>query len=162
MDNRVKKSSFMRIFGVILAIATITLVATGCQSKAKEPEVADVMASISSVVEIPEEVEISKDVLYSYVDITDDQVEGIASIKSANGVNADEVIVVKAAKGKASELEAILKGRVDIIKELFEQYNPEDKDKIDNAIVVKNGDYLLMAVCDGADKVKDTFEKSFK
>lgn len=150
----------------IAIIGLITMMFTACSTHegktTKQPDVDDIVSSIEDVLTIPDQVKMDEEVIFTFYDLTQDDIEQISSIKSGNGANADEVTVVKAAEGKIDKVSKVLNDRIGLIASLFEEYNPEDKPKIDNASVVVNGNYALIAVCENTDDVEKIFEESFK
>lgn len=160
------KVRVLKLVALVVVTMTVFVSFTACSNdgkpSAEEPKVEDIMSAMEDVLAIPDQVRIGTDVFYTFYDISETDVEEVASIKSGNGANADEVTVIKAATGKIDVVKKALEDRIGLISSLFEEYNPEDKPKIDNATVVVNGNYAFVAVCENSDDVKKIFEESFK
>lgn len=84
-----------------------------------------------------------------------------AQLGADNTITANEIAVILLKDEADTEkvmkdLESYVEARV----ALFKQYQPEEVERAENALVFKEGRYAVMIMCDEQDDVKDAFEKA--
>ena len=106
--------------------------------------------------EIPME---NADMIFSFGDANVSE----ASIYEGNGGTAEEIVVVKcAASEDVSKVKAGLETRIEEQKECFKDYVPEEMEKLNNAVLITNGDYVILSVSDEPDKAKTIINNAGK
>ena len=70
---------------------------------------------------------------------------------TGTGAPAEEIFLVKTSGGSAiSALKTACQTRIDNQKQSFQAYSPEDVAKLDSAVLVTSGDYVLLVVANDA------------
>ncbi len=155
-----------KLLAMILSTLMGLAILTGCskQENSIQPAVDSMAATIVQTVEIPQVTTIDDaDTILTMYDLDASKIAEMVLLKSGNGANADEVIIIKS--NDAADLGAIeeaLKLRITVLTDLFADYNAEDMPKIKNAEIVKEGNYIMLAVCADPNSAVDMFKASFK
>ena len=103
--------------------------------------------------------ELSREDIGNYISVEDD-VECIMYMGS--GSTAEEVAVFTAKdETKATSMEKNVNDFLNDQKSSFEDYIPEEAERIDNAVVVKKGNYVILCVSGDSDKAKEIINKAF-
>lgn len=140
----------------VLLIGALCFAFTSCGSVAKEPAVSEVMAKITSSVEFPEMAEIPKEDLGVYYEIDTTVIDEMAYVIAGSGVDADEVLILKLkTEQDVNKVFKIVDEKRQSQTELFESYAPAEATKIENAFVLKKGNYYIYAVTSDTKKVED-------
>lgn len=161
-----------RILTSLLAVTLAMVVLAGC-SAGKNVPVKDIMAKVleqvTSVKDLSSIDVTSKDLsamdkdALTFMGIkTEDVEEGMVRF-SMIGLQADEVIILKM-KDKdsvAATVEAI-KAHVEVKKESFKDYIPENYTLVENHVLKTKGQYILLAISKDAEKIATIFEDSLK
>lgn len=177
-----KKLSFIG-----LLLFALILGACGNEEPSTTPEFKDVYTNVEDTVKeiIAEEHNISGDeglMGYLLEDLTAEDTEGsmahlflermdIKQEQLANGktigammnVNADEIFVLEA--NSAEEVEALKEGlerELAAQTQTWEQYLPDQYEKVKNNVIETNGNFLLYVTFSNPDKIVDAFKASFK
>jgi hypothetical protein len=154
----------MAAAAAVLAMAFLT----GCGSSAAdtEPDSA-VTADIGTVAETlvngieyeDELTQLTEDELSYYVTL-EDGVTGVMYMSS--GSTAEEVAVFEAPDSSTAEL---MKEHVEEYladqRDSFEKYIPEEAERIDDAVVQQNGNYVVLCVSGDSDKAKSLISEAF-
>lgn len=77
-------------------------------------------------------------------------------------VNATEIFIARAGEGKVNDIEAQLKKRQKALDEQWKQYLPDQYELVKNYKLVKNGDYVMFFVGEGADRAVEIFNEHTK
>ena len=74
----------------------------------------------------------------------------------ASGASAHEIDCFEAKdESTAKEIETALKARIDTQKKNFENYVPAEMDKLNNPVLVVDGNYVFMCLSNNNDKAKE-------
>ncbi|MCR5108090.1 MAG: DUF4358 domain-containing protein [Lachnospiraceae bacterium] len=90
---------------------------------------------------------------------------GIAesNIYESSGATAEEIVVLKCETTEdADKAEEALKQRTEEQIEAFIDYVPEELIKLENAVLVKNNEFVVLSVSDDPDKAKEIINSNFK
>jgi predicted small secreted protein len=99
--------------------------------------------------------------IYSSLNLSD--VEKYKVFVNSTGGKADELAIFKAKDtAKAEEIYKAVKERIEDLKFAFEGYVPEELQYIENAVVKKDGKYVMMAISQKYEKVNEIFTKHLK
>jgi hypothetical protein len=160
------KQKRYRMAAVAAALAMAFL--TGCGSSAADTETESaVTADIGTVAETlvngieyeDELTELTEEELSYYVTM-EDGVTGVMYMSS--GSTAEEVAVFEAPDSSTAEL---MKEHVEEYladqKDSFEKYIPEEAERIDDAVVQQNGNYVVLCVSGDSDKAKSLISEAF-
>lgn len=73
---------------------------------------------------------------------------------------ADEVAVIKLKKSKyAEEAKESLRNHMQDRKTMFQNYKPEEADRVEKGLVFSDGRYVVLVIADDLSKIKAEFEK---
>ena len=84
------------------------------------------------------------------VDVAD--VEEYAGSFSMVMTSADNLVGVKAKEGKVDTVKEALEGRLEFVRQSFEQYLPEQKEKAAAGKVISVGDYVFLIIAGRMDE----------
>lgn len=148
---------------VALLISVMSLCACSDKGETVTPAVSDILTQMEQNVTIPNATRIDDtDNIYTMYDLDASMIAEIGMIKSGNGANADEIIVVKVNdKANLSKVQDAFTQRLQVMTDLFENYTPEDMPKIENAACITSSDYIMLAVCEDPDSAVKVFKESF-
>lgn len=154
-----------KIIASILSLIIGILTLTGCNKIEPNvmPAVADILTRIEHNVSIPQSTRIDDaDTILTMYDLDSSMIEEMGMIKSGNGANADEIIVIKLSDTQyADAVREAFDLRLSVLEELFADYTPEDMPKIENAVTATSYHYIMLAVCEDPDTAVNAFETSF-
>lgn len=137
----------------------------GCGQKSggKQPGAKEVVDAVSATLTFQDDMkETPTDRMPVTFRYDESQVSDKASYASATMVTASEVTVFKASDAKyVDSLKAVLEERIEDQKIQYEDYQPQEMEKINNAVIYTNGDYLILVMADDTSSVKSTFDAQF-
>ena len=156
----------------VMALLCITMLA-GCGSKeasTKDSEenktvtvdiesLADKLATDITYEDTLEQVD--DDTIGFYVDVAD----GVKSVMymGTSGKTAEEVAVFEATdEDTAIQMKENVQTFLDDQGESFQDYIPEEADRVENAVLVQNGNYVVLCVCGTPDDAQSIIDKAFK
>ncbi len=148
------------IFTVILSV--LMLCSCG-EPIIKDISVADVAAQVAATVKDADMNAANEDTIKLNYDIDLSVAESYAAYVEGSGGFADEVALFKAkSEADADTIKAAFENRVSKRKELFATYNPEEAEKLGNAVITKKGCYVLLVVANNASECEDVFINALK
>lgn len=99
--------------------------------------------------------------IYSSLNLSD--VEKYKVFVNSTGGKADELAIIEAKSvEKAEEVYNAVKERVADLKFAFDGYVPEELKHIDNAVIKKEGKYVLFVISEKYESVNEIFTKHIK
>ena len=102
------------------------------------------------------------DVVSNYYTL-DDSIAEHAVYVSGSGATAEEVAVLKVTDpAKLSDAKAILEKRVEELKRRFADYVPAEMTKLENPVLVTQGDVAVLILADDADQAKKVADSLFE
>lgn len=157
----------MRIFNVIKRIAVGALACVlmagslaGC-GKAKNPNTADILASLKSAVEFPEMSEVAQADVGFHIPLNADDMDQMSFIIAGSGITADEVIIVKMKEGvDMNTVKSQFESRKENQATLFEPYAPDEMPKINEAVIEVIGQYAIFAVTNDNAETRRIFKEA--
>ena len=154
----------MKSFIGLLLVATVMMtLLTGCNSSAKTVDINALATDIYNGVTWVDNI--------SSIDLEKAKtLYGVDSTIVANGVvyvssnaTAEEIAVWEAAdKDQVANLQDYVTERISAQMKSFENYNPEEVAKLENAYVATKGNYVIMVVCDDPTQAESVVEDAFK
>ena len=108
----------------------------------------------------------------SLVEMTEDYVSGILSVDltkvsdysvyvDASGAGVDEYGIFKANEGAGEEVQSMLESYLDMrLESWMDEYMPEEKPKVENAVVKNYGDYYVYVIL--SDSEQEAFYTAFE
>ena len=152
---------------VICALLALTLITTAfcsCGEKpGKTPATADVAAAISDSTEFSELMPLNdNNITRRYYGIDLDDIEEYEALVCSSGALADEISVFKMKeKDDVEDMLEVVRERQQELYDSFVDYVPEEINKINNAVIGSNGNYVYFAVCSDASAAKAAAEGCF-
>ena len=152
----------MRKISVIMAVAA-SFALTACGAK-KDVDINALTTSLQNEIVYSDELsEIPMDtalnMIYSFGDIEIPE----AHILESSGATAEEIAVIKCANESDIEaVKSVLNDRIAEQKESFEDYVPEELNKLDAAVVYTSGCVAVLSVSDEPEKAKSIIESYVK
>jgi len=148
---------------IVGLLSVIAISAVGCAGKTKEITVTELGESLLSNITYEDElaaIDLETAGMIYYLEnaeITN------ACIYESSGATAEEIAVFEcAASTDVNETEAAVRTRIEEQKESFENYVPEELVKLNNAVVIKNGNYVILSVSSDPDAARKIIEEAFK
>lgn len=150
-----------RLTGIVMCVA-MAVAMLGC-NKAKEVDVTSLANELNTGIVYQDELTIlGEDVVPMIFDFGDARLAE-AIVMEGSGGTAEEIVVIKCEDAdSAAAVENTLKERVAEQKESFTDYVPAEIEKLDAAVVYRNGSYAVLCVSDEPDKAKSIIESYFK
>lgn len=153
---------------ILLIIFSITACTSKQASKTNMTlqQIGDAIIESQSTLPSLEQITLEKKEFNSYLSdnyhISNEQVEdGI--IYYAEGVEASEIAVLKLSDEKDHEMiETIIKEYIENRASIFEGYAPQQAAMVKDGIVVVNGQYVALLICQDTSKAKSAFLDCFK
>jgi predicted small lipoprotein YifL len=147
----------------ILLCAALAACGTQRQAPAKQPRASDVVQAVAQTLTFKDQMMTLEDrVIPNIYNVDMDKLADKCCYVSSSGATAEEISVfrVKDAADLQMAKDAISE-RIEDQKIAFENYVPEEMVKIQNAVVLEKGDYILLVLADEVSGVKDAFYAQF-
>lgn len=156
LNMNFKKTVMMSLIGAVAVVGF-----TGCKSTTtKDIDINAVANSLFNDITYEDQLsEVDYDVVYDMEDIkVTDSVVYVSS-----GATAEEIAAIKCeTEEDANKVQSVLKERVEEQKESFQDYVPEELDKLGKAVVVKSGKSVVLSVSNDDAKAKEIIENATK
>ena len=151
-----------RILAVLLAsLAVLSLAACGGQADSgKQPAAADVVAAVAGGLELKDQmVTADETVFYGLYSSLDREKVADASMYMS-GTRSTAVIKAKD-EADVQHVKDAIDVRIEDQKFSYEDYKPEEMTKINGALVLTHGNYVLLVMADDTSGVDKAFEAQF-
>lgn len=154
-----KKNIFLKLVA-ICSMASVLLLGCGSSSPVSV-DTAALTTSLTSDISYDNELsELSEDDITNYVTV-EDGVKGVMYMSS--GSTAEEVAVFTAPdEAAASTMKNNVQEFLNDQKTSFEDYIPEEAQRIDDAVLVVKGNYVILCVSGDSDKAQEIIDNAFK
>ena len=154
-----KKNIFLKL-AAICSMASVLLLGCGSSSPVSV-DTAALTTSLTSDISYDNELsELSEDDITNYVTV-EDGVKGVMYMSS--GSTAEEVAVFRAPdEATASTMKNNVQEFLNDQKTSFEDYIPEEAQRIDDAVLVVKGNYVILCVSGDSDKAQEIIDNAFK
>ena len=154
-----KKNIFLKLVA-ICSMASVLLLGCGSSSPVSV-DTAALTTSLTSDISYDNELsELSEDDITNYVTV-EDGVKGVMYMSS--GSMAEEVAVFTAPdEATASTMKNNVQEFLNDQKTSFEDYIPEEAQRIDDAVLVVKGNYVILCVSGDSDKAQEIIDNAFK
>lgn len=154
-----KKNIFLKL-AAICSMASVLLLGCGSSSPVSV-DTAALTTSLTSDISYDNELsELSEEDITNYVTV-EDGVKGVMYMSS--GSTAEEVAVFTAPdEATASTMKNNVQDFLNDQKTSFEDYIPEEAQRIDDAVLVVNGNYVILCVSGDSDKAQEIIDNAFK
>ena len=152
---------------ILIALAVICVLLTGC-SKADTPaetvdvELSSVMENVmnDSDIELPMTMPVEDEMLQDMYGLSDELVSDYAIALSAMNVHATEIIMVKAQDGKLDDVKAALDQRMTDVENLWSTYLPEQYEMVKDRKTLETGNIVVIVIADQADEIMEIITDS--
>lgn len=137
---------------------------SGCGTSSKQLDMdalsKDVIAKGSFNDEL---IQISDKVVADYYDLSFDGLEDYRVYVSSSSATASEYAIFKCADDSAlKSAKAAVEARISDQIANYENYRPDEKFRLDNALIETNGNYLLFVVSDNNATIQELFNNALK
>ena len=146
----------------ILALLLVAICATSCGNNAVEVNIDSLAEAVVSSLEFEDELmKIDNEMAYYIHDVADEVKDTVVYLGS--GATAEEVAVFEA-KNKAAmkELKEEIADYIDDKREEYENYIPKEVARINKAVIVEKGNYLVLCINNDNEKTRSFIESYFK
>ena len=146
----------------ILALLLVAICATSCGNNAVEVNIDSLAEAVVSSLELEAELmKIDNEMAYYIHDVADEVKDTVVYLGS--GATAEEVAVFEA-KNKAAmkELKEEIADYIDDKREEYENYIPKEVARINKAVIVEKGNYLVLCINNDNEKTRSFIESYFK
>jgi len=151
------------IFALLLVSLICTCLCACSSSEGKTPATADVATVIADSGEFVDLMALTDDnIVRRYYGIDLEAIEEYQALVCSNGALADEIAVFKMKeKDDVEDMLEVVRERQQELYDSFVDYVPEEINKINNAVIGSNGNYVYFAVCSDASAAKAAAEGCF-
>lgn len=144
-------------------ILTFAILLCGCGSKAKDIDVAAFADKVNENVDFGDELlPVPEKMISDYYTLPD----GIESCKiyvSATSATASELAAFKCKdENSAKAVKAAVEQRISEQTASYENYRPDEKFRLENAVILTDGVYVVFAVSNDNAAVKELFTEALK
>lgn len=148
---------------LLALILALGLCLAGCGGETAEIDVHAVMADMLETAPIAEAMELTEEDMLNFYGISADQMEDFAAVNCAMGIEADELVLVKAVdEDSAEEIESLLQQRLENRKSEFQTYIPEEYEVLCQGSVQRDGKYVCLIVSPQAEELEEIYSEAGK
>ena len=154
----------------IVTVIVLALALVGCQSAApvQKKDPAEVIASINK-----EFLEANTDNLPAMMELDAEMLQGMYGIEPAwldafvcqfpmMNVHATEIFIAHVADGQMDNVKKAIETRKAALDETWSRYLPAQYELVKNSVTEVSGNYILFAVTEHTESIKDIFAKATK
>lgn len=149
---------------ITLSLALILMLSACGGAQAKDINVSDAAEEILENVQFRDEMlNIDSDLAENYYKIDADAIEEYSIYISGSGGTTEEVAVFKLKnKDSLDTAKEMVQKRIENQKVRFENYVPEELDKLENPVIVNSDNILILVLADDAANAKKAAEDILK
>ena len=157
------------IISALVAFATAIAV-SGCQSGASnipDIDIHSLAEDMRASTELPDMLsvktgdDIAESAFGSISDIEYDKIDEYTLFYASDGTAYELAVIKLKSADDMGELEKSLNAHIENRVKQYRYYNPEEAPRAESALVVNNGRYAALIMCDNVAAVKAAFEKAF-
>ncbi len=136
--------------------------AAGDSTEAAAGGLKDIYEKVKAEVQLPESMsDFSEKRLERVLGITSEEIDDFAGGVCTDGVQQDQIIYVKAKdESQVASLQEKLQNNWQSIYNVIQNYDPKQKENIENAKVETNGLYVSLVISPDAEKIKSIFSEN--
>ncbi len=153
-----------RVFAIMLVVLSVALCFCSCsQNESKNPATGDVAAAIHNSGEFAELIALTDDnIVRRYYGIDLEAIEEYEALVCSSGAMADEIAVFKMKeKDDVEDMLEVVRERKQELYDNFVDYRADQIDKVENAVIASNGNYVYFIVCEDRAAAKAAAESCF-
>lgn len=153
-----------RFFSVLLCLLMLCLSLAGCGSSAKSLDIAQFSQSVIKDIDFGDELLlVPEKIVCDYYTLPENSVSEYAIYVSATSATASEFAVFKCKDEDAlKSVKSAVEKRVAEQTESYENYRPDEKFRLDNALIATDSNYLVFAVSNDNAALQKMFSQSLK
>ncbi len=152
-----------KLLSVILAVVTLSLCLASCSEKAKTPATLEVADAIKASTKFDELIALTDDNIgRKYYGIDLEEIEEYTVYVCSNAAIGDEIAVFKMhEKDDVEDMLETVRLRKQDREEQLVDYAPAEADKVKNAVISSNGNYVYFIVSSDKTVAKEAAEGCF-
>lgn len=156
-----KGSLLMRTIKIGALILAAMLLLVGCQ---KSMDITKASETILATLDFDDEMILaSEKVVSNLYTLPESGVEDYVVYVSGSGATANEFAIFKVKNNDAATaVKKALATRAESLVTSFENYVPDELERIKNKLILQKGDYVLFAITTANDDVQDIFNNALK
>ncbi|MCI6639927.1 MAG: DUF4358 domain-containing protein [Pygmaiobacter massiliensis] len=152
-----------KLIALVLSVCLTACFAVGCSGSSESYNINDIMAAIEEAAPLSMPGDMDDDFLTSMYGINMDDVEEYVGKYAKVNVSSDEVLIVKAAKGKADTIKQACEARRDAKASGCEMYLQDQYEKAKAGRIVVKGDYVIFVIAGDNDVItSEGVEKAYE
>jgi len=142
-----------KIVALLLSVLMLSALLCACGSSAKDVPVADLVTAVSGAIGATDAlVDPGESYVKGYMKKDAAEIGDYAIRKNVMGTNIDEFGIFKAGTMQAKDLQAMCESYLQILRDSWMNYQPEEEPKLSGAEVRVVGDYVMYAILSDADR----------
>ena len=152
-----------RLVALVLTAMMMISVLAGCGGKEKYISFDDIYTELTTAIDfsasnMQKQTEAALNNYY-YIDPNTLENYSIYMSDYATG-NADEIAMFQVKEeDQAAAIKALINDRINDLKVRYEDYKPEEMDKINKAVIMEEGNYIFVVISPNADQAKEVLNK---
>ena len=143
------------LFTALCALAVLLVGCGGGDTETKQYNLDDVMAAVEAVAPVSVPADMDDDYLTGMYGINLDDVEEYKGKYTNVSLSTDEILIVKAAKGKADTIKAACEARRTAKYDQAAMYDDVQAQKAENGRIVVKGDYVIFVVAGDETRIEN-------
>ena len=146
-----------KLFALLLALCTACTLLVGCGGgeESKQYNLDDLMAAIEEVAPVSVPADMDDDYLTGMYGIDMADVEEYKGKYTNVSLSTDEILIIKAAEGKADTIKAAFEARRTAKYDQAAMYDDTQAQKAENGRIVVKGDYVIFVVAGDETRIKN-------
>ncbi|MBC5580238.1 DUF4358 domain-containing protein [Anaerofilum sp. BX8] len=146
-----------KLCSLLLALCTLAVLATGCgkDAETKQYNLGDVMDAIEAVAPVAMPADMDDEFLTSMYGLDMADVEEYKGKYSNVNISTDEILILKAAKGKTDAVKEACEARQKAKADQFAMYLEDQAIKAQNGRIVVKGDYVIFVIAGDSVRIAD-------
>lgn len=141
---------------------TLGAAACGGGSKPAQPDVNEVMSALLEKAPISGSLELSEADMLNFYGIQADQMEAFSAQLAADGITANEIVLVKAVDEESAEaVEDKLENRLEARRNEFNSYLPDQYAVVEESEVQRDGVYVSLIISPQQDALTELYDSYF-
>lgn len=152
-----------RLMAGLLCLAAVFGLAacSGGEDSSFEMDVEEVYKELMSTPDMPAMIELPEDKALDFLGLDMSRCVQAVTAISAMNIQADEIWLVEAKdSAAAAEIEQLARSRVEQRMGEFENYAPDQYQVLENAAILREGNYVVLLVSQDTEALKAAFDKA--
>ena len=153
-----------KILGILLA-GCVLLGAAGCSSsEAKDVDLEALGSSVMEKISFTSQLtELTENVIGSFYAFDSADVDDYVVYVNGTGATAEEVALFKASSAEAADrIYELAESRIEDLKFQFENYVPAEMTKLNDPVLIKDGNYVFLGLSNDNEQMKQLFNDALK